>query len=449
MTRNQHIFSLASLVNGISFSMILPLLAPIIRQLKLSELQGGAMVSAGALLMAIAAIYISKHPAKYSVYQLLIIGFVGMTLTWALFSGVLLYSLNSSLSIMSVFLWLLVARASTGIFMAMPQIALQSYVMTAFNTEHTRSQAMAKFGALNSLGIVVGPFLTTLFLIGGLQTPLWIAVLILAVVTILILFCYEHQDRTQGLKLVPNVDTARDAIQQDKFSLTQDTVLKIEHPKHSNPADAKDSIRKMRFWLSLGFYLYVAIVTLNLTAGFYLQDHFQMTIRDSAVYFSQCSLIVGISMVCMQVLIARYLTWSLYRLLGVGILAMAMGLIISVSTDQLRIFQACYLFYGIAVACLMPAFSTGAAAQAPQHMQTQVASWCTATQALSFVIGPLISTGLYQWHSTLPYGLLIIGLIALTAYAWREKYLDTQRNIHPNSLNETSVDHHAVHQNSR
>lgn len=291
MTRNQHIFSLASLVNGISFSMILPLLAPIIRQLKLSELQGGAMVSAGALWMAIAAIYISKHPAKYSVYQLLIIGFVGMTLTWALFSGVLLYSLNSSLSIMSVFLGFLVARASTGVFMAMPQIALQSYVMTAFNTEHTRSQAMAKFGALNSLGIVVGPFLTTLFLIGGLQTPLWIAVLILAVVTILILFCYEHQDRTQGLKLVPNV------VQQE----------------------------------------------------------------------------------------------MLYN----------------------RI------------------------------------SWCTATQALSFVIGPLISTGLYQWHSTLPYGLLIIGLIALTAYAWREKYLATQRNIHPNSLNEKSVDHHAVHQNSR
>ncbi|NHC02590.1 MFS transporter [Acinetobacter sp. 187] len=445
MTRNQHIFSLASLVNGISFSMILPLLAPIIRQLKLSELQGGAMVSAGALWMAIAALYISKHPAKYSVYQLLMLGFVGMTLTWTLFSGVLLYSLNSKLGIMSVFLLLLVARASTGVFMAMPQIALQSYVMTAFNAEHTRSQAMAKFGALNSLGIVIGPFLTTVFLIGGLQTPLWIAVLLLAVVTILIVFCYEHQDQTQDLTLVSNEPTTG-VIPQDQLSPIKDAVPQTDHP---NIANAKASIRKMLFWLSLGFYLYVAIVTLNLTAGFYLQDHFQISIQDSAMYFSQCSLIVGISMVCMQVLIARYLTWSLYRLLGVGILAMAMGLIISISTDQLRIFQACYLFYGIAVACLMPAFSTGAAAQAPQHMQTQVASWCTATQALSFVIGPLISTGLYQWHSTLPYGLLIIGLIALTAYAWREKYLATQRNIHPHSLNEKSVDHHAVHQNSR
>ncbi len=45
--------------------------------------------------------------------------------------------------------------------MAMPQIALQSYVMTAFQSEQERSQNMAKFGALNSLGVVIGPLATT------------------------------------------------------------------------------------------------------------------------------------------------------------------------------------------------------------------------------------------------------------------------------------------------
>ncbi|MEJ2900435.1 hypothetical protein [Acinetobacter sp. NS-4] len=81
MDKNNKIFIAASLANGASFSMILPLLAPLVRQLKLSELQGGAMVSGGALLMAIAAIYISKNQNKFSIYQLLSLGFIGMTIT--------------------------------------------------------------------------------------------------------------------------------------------------------------------------------------------------------------------------------------------------------------------------------------------------------------------------------------------------------------------------------
>ncbi|MGE4315217.1 MAG: hypothetical protein AB7E56_03765 [Acinetobacter sp.] len=55
------------------------------------------------------------------------------------------------------------------------------------------------------------------------------------------------------------------------------------------------------------------------------------------------------------------------------------------------------------MACLIPAFTTGAAQNAPKTLQAKVASWCTATQALSFVLGPIVSTGLYQWHKSYPY----------------------------------------------
>lgn len=55
------------------------------------------------------------------------------------------------------------------------------------------------------------------------------------------------------------------------------------------------------------------------------------------------------------------------------------------------------------MACLIPAFTTGAAQNAPKTLRAKVASWCTATQALSFVLGPIVSTGLYQWHKSYPY----------------------------------------------
>ncbi|MGE4315216.1 MAG: hypothetical protein AB7E56_03760 [Acinetobacter sp.] len=98
-------------------------------------------------------------------------------------------------------------------------------------------------------------------------------------------------------------------------------------------------------WLLLGFSLYLVIVTVNLTAGFYIQDHFHMSIAQSAVYFSQCSLIVGIALVIMQSLISKYLQWSVYRLLWVGLLCMTAGLLISVLTEHIRIFHSTVIFF--------------------------------------------------------------------------------------------------------
>ncbi|BCU64935.1 hypothetical protein F941_01450 [Acinetobacter bouvetii DSM 14964 = CIP 107468] len=393
MNQNNKIFIAASLANGASFSMILPMLAPLVRKLRLSELQAGAMVSIGALLMAIAAIYISKHQQKYSIFQLLSIGFVGMAVTWGVFTGVLMYGLAAHLSLFVLFT-LMISRASTGLFMAMPQIALQTYVMTRYGNEQARAQSMSKFGALNSVGVVFGPLLTTLLLSQGMLAPLWAAILILAGISAVIVFTFDREETAPQLKL-----------------------LNCKHQQLVNLQDGiQFSFKQCFSWLLLGFSLYLAIVTLNLTAGFYIQDHFKTGIAQGAVSFAQCSLIVGISLVAMQSLISKYLQWPVQRLLWVGLIIMLTGLLISVTTQHLHIFQAAYVLYGISVACLIPAFTTGAAQTAPQAMQAKIASLCTATQALSFVAGPLISTGLYQWHSAYPYYFLIFNVVMLMAF---------------------------------
>ena len=70
----------------------------------------------------------------------------------------LFYGLSVQVSLISLFGLLMVARAGTGVFMAMPQIALQTYVMTRYADEQQRSQTMSTFGALNSVGVIVGLF---------------------------------------------------------------------------------------------------------------------------------------------------------------------------------------------------------------------------------------------------------------------------------------------------
>ena len=412
MKQNNKIFIAASLANGASFSMILPLLAPLVRKLELSELQAGAMVSIGALLMACAAIYISKNQNKFSIYQLLSIGFIGMAITWGMFTGVLMYGLNVQISVMLLFSLLMLARASTGIFMAMPQIALQTYVMTSYEEEKLRSKTMSKFGALNSVGVVFGPFLTTILLAWGMLTPLWTAIAILTVISVVIVVRFDQQEKMHV--------SPKNSISAESTS----NFAKQEHVQQNKSTDADEveaeeqnvSLKRSMAWLVLGFSLYLAIVTVNLTAGFYIQDHFKTSIVQGATYFSQCSLLVGISLVVMQVLISKKLKWSVYTLLWVGLVAMSVALWISVSTEHLRVFQLAYVLYGASVACLIPAFTTGAAQTAPKHQQAKVASWCTATQALSFVVGPMMSTGLYQWHTSYPYYFLMLTMLALMVF---------------------------------
>lgn len=393
MNSNNKIFIAGSLANGACFSMILPLLAPFIRQLGLTELQGGALVSAGALVMAISAIYISKQTQKFSIYQLLSIGFIGMAITWGLFAAVLSYGLSYSMSFIVLFSLLIFTRASTGFFMAMPQIALQSYVMTAFHSEQERSQNMAKFGALNSLGVVIGPLATTLLLTWSMLTPLWGAVAILMGMAVWIVLGFQAEQAPQVLQLQADTTAKLDILPTEKLQWST-----------------------LGIWLLLGFSLYVAIVSLNLTAGFYIQDRFHFDTYQSAMYFSQCSLIVGIALVLMQLAISKWFKWSIKQLLWVGLVMMVLGLILSVCASQIWTFQAAYIFYGIAVACLIPAFTTGAAQTAPTTLQTKIASLCTATQALSFVFAPLLSTGLYQWNQHLPYYFLLALMMGLMLY---------------------------------
>ncbi len=64
-----------------------------------------------------------------------------MAITWGAFALVLNYGLSAQVSLVVLFSLLMFARAATGVFMAMPQIPLQSYIMTTNNNEQQRWQS--------------------------------------------------------------------------------------------------------------------------------------------------------------------------------------------------------------------------------------------------------------------------------------------------------------------
>lgn len=142
MQQNFKLLAWATLANGTCFSMILPLLAPLIRELGLTEVQGGVIVSAGAICMAIASILIARGEKIQTPYQLMNYGFWGMTITWAIFTAILYWGIQQTLPVMIVFALLVISRASTGGFMAMPQIA---YKVMSCNMSQRNNNAVKKW----------------------------------------------------------------------------------------------------------------------------------------------------------------------------------------------------------------------------------------------------------------------------------------------------------------
>lgn len=125
-----------------------------------------------------------------------------MTVTWTLFSLILYFGIAQTFSVLIIFILLVLSRWLTVWFMAMPQIALQSYVMQHVNDTADRSKKMAMYGAMNSLGLIVGPFTTSVLLFGGILFPMWVAVVVLAVFSLIIHLRFKES------KVVSDSDSA-------------------------------------------------------------------------------------------------------------------------------------------------------------------------------------------------------------------------------------------------
>ena len=153
-----------------------------------------------------------------------------------------------------------------------------------------------------------------------------------------------------------------------------------------------------------------------MTAGFYIQDKFYLSSQQSAVYFSQCILVVGVCLLLTQLLIVKVFKLKLNSLVIIGLVTMCFGLLLSLYAPTIFVFQASYIFYGISVACLLPAFTTGAAQAVSQQSQVKMASFCTAIQALGLIVGPLLSTFLYRFNTHFPFYLLLFLTLSIGLY---------------------------------
>lgn len=365
------IMFLIVLCGMISIAAFNPIIGPLSRNLGLTEIQSGCLVSVAGFFWLLGGYFWEKR-TFLSKKKLLATIMLVYLLTLAGFAMLADYA-ETNVQDSTVLFWsFLLLRAVAGFFFGgIPSIA-QAYVM-GWTSKETRTRGMALFGAANGLGFVLGPAMSGGMAAVGLTTPMYAAALLIFVMTTLFF-----------------------------MSIPDEPALKVDRQRSSlSPIDPR-----IRIYLCIGLVLSVALNIVQVTIGFYVQDQMGYDARGAAQLIGLGLAISGIMVVASQIVISNYLKWHPKRVLRAGLLFVALGLLGFLLF--IRVAYVDFAILGIGIGFTLLGYSAGSSLAVQDHEQRSVASFIAALQGGGSFLGPVAGTALYTAHMAFPYSFCML-----------------------------------------
>lgn len=368
MSRIKIAIAISIILANLTTTLILPIMAPLIRELHLSVSQGGLMLSIGSLVMVGAAPFWGAVCDRYGRKTAVVSGFIGIFVGYAAYTLGVWYGLKGRLTVTSIFVCLVASRGFIGAFLPAVPAGVQA-LMADITTSHERSSGMAIIGAATGLGLIVGPAVGGLLLAGGITSPLFAAIFAS------FLGC--------GVAL--------------RF-------LGKESARASGPG-SKISLFSAALWpwLIAGVLTWTGIATMQISASFYFQDKLGLGTEDAARMLSIALTLVGVAIFGVQFLQVRLIKLTPRALVLAGTAIWVAGLLVLLETANIIAYDFAYGAIGAGCGFLLLAVMSGASLTVGDNQQGVAAGLVSAAQGAGFIIGPVVSTTLYEFDKTLPF----------------------------------------------
>jgi hypothetical protein len=136
--------------------------------------------------------------------------------------------------------------------------------------------------------------------------------------------------------------------------------------------------------------------------------------------------ISGVMVVLSQIVISKYLKWHPKRVLRVGLLFVALGLL-----GLLMFIRFAYVDFailGIGIGFTLLGYSAGASMAVEDHEQRSVASFIAALQGGGSFLGPVVGTALYTANKAFPYSFCVL-LICIAGFYVLKKRSSTSVSL--------------------
>ncbi|MBT3428448.1 MAG: MFS transporter [Gammaproteobacteria bacterium] len=352
------------------FSVLFPLLAPIGREMGLSEIQITSIIGCSALTVFIASPIWGRISDRWGRKKVLLTGLFGFSVGTFGFNWVLSLGLNGQLTGSSLFLALLFTRILHAAVMSATMPAATAY-MADITTTATRTKGMGATGAANNLGSILGPAISGLAVF-SLLLPLWLMAIIAFFNGLFIWrFLPESPSPTQ---------------------LTND------QPKPLSYSDAR-----ILPFIIVGVFLFMGFALVQQTMGFRFQDALGLSASETAKTFGIAMMFSAAASLIAQFFVVQRLNVKPFFLLKLAIpLLVAAFLLMAIFETRLWLTTA-MMIQGFAMGLAGPGFMAGASLAVKSREQGSVAGIAASCGPLGFTFGPLLGGLLYQINPVLPY----------------------------------------------
>jgi MFS family permease len=360
---------LISLVSvGMGFTVLFPVLAPLGREIGLSEIQITGIIACSSLTVFLSSPIWGRTSDFWGRKRVMLIGLFGFTVGTVLFNSVLYAGLAGTLTGWTLFGALVVARMLHASVMSASMPAANAY-MADITDAANRTRGMGAAGAANNLGSILGPAVSGLAVL-SLLTPLWVMA---AVALANGLFVWRY---------LP------------------------EPPRHQEPVRA----RRLRYsdprilpFVTVGVLMFSGMALVQQTMGFRFQDALGLDAGETARTFGLAMMLsAACSLIAQGVVVQRIALppFTLLRL-AMPLLITAFTILALANTQLWLSFAMGILGFGMGLAG--PGFMAGASLAVAPHEQGAVAGVAGSCGPLGFTIGPLAGGVLYQIDPALPY----------------------------------------------
>lgn len=365
-----------------------PIMSPLARDLGFAEWQVGVTVSSAALMVVLTSQAWGRRAQATGFRPVLVLGLAMALVAMTLFSVVAALGLAGVLVGWGLFILFLLFRGmGFGVAMAAVPPTAQAYIAEATDEGPERVKGMAGVGAMQGLASIVGAVIGGILAGWGLMWPISVAPVLLAISLGAVVW---------GFRALPRVE-------------------QVEQPRPLNPLD-----RRVWPFLVAGFGLFLALGFIQVTAGFLVQDRLHLGSEMTGRTTGMLMLAMGLGMVAAQAGLVPRLKWPPSMLLRWGVAAAMLGFILLLPDQGAWLMVVAFALLGLGLGLAIPGYMAGPTMLVERDEQGGLAGAVGATNGVTYVLSPLVSTLLYGWWQLLPVlvatGLLLAVMVFLLVH---------------------------------
>lgn len=365
-------------------SILAPVLPPLVRELGLSEVYGGLIMTFSSIMWVIFSARWGRRSEVWGRKPVLMLALLGYTVGVGAFGVVMQLGLDGVIRpVMLVFVLLVATRMVVGMLFSGAPPSAQAYIADT-TTGPARTSAMGLVAAAGGLGTILGPALGAAVVGLGLVAPIFLSAALPLIGLLAVGFGLPH---------------------------IQPRVVRGQTPPRVKMLDA-------RIWpiLLIGMAINTIVSLNQFTIAFYFQDRLLLSGPETTRAVGTALMASGIAALFAQIVLIRRLKWPPLRTLRVGLPVLLLALILLTLSADFPALIIALIMFGLGSGLSFPSYQAAMTFAVEAHEQGAAAGLTSAVGGIGYVIGPFLGTGLYELHMLLPYafgGLVLIGALTL------------------------------------